>query len=167
MFDTPPRGNSAFNELRTHPHVFIPLIFLKKKLDSEPRFRSACARREEPGGACGGSGAGRSSLGGRGAGSGTGSGAMAGPEAAGAAAAAAEGNEAGNGDRDGYDGKCVFCRIARREEPGTALLPCEVCEGRHGLAQGSRLRLGWGAAALRALTSCMDIVGEHRSDGAH
>ncbi|NXO15352.1 HINT3 protein, partial [Oriolus oriolus] len=24
-----------------------------------------------------------------------------------------------------YDGKCVFCRIARREEPGTALLPCE------------------------------------------
>ncbi|XP_030801077.1 histidine triad nucleotide-binding protein 3 isoform X2 [Camarhynchus parvulus] len=51
---------------------------------------------------------------------------MAGPEAAGAAAAAAaEGSEAGNGDRDGYDGKCVFCRIARREEPGTALLPCE------------------------------------------
>ncbi|XP_043819348.1 histidine triad nucleotide-binding protein 3 [Dromiciops gliroides] len=26
---------------------------------------------------------------------------------------------------DGYDPKCVFCRIARREEPGTQLLPCE------------------------------------------
>ncbi|CAM5132635.1 unnamed protein product [Natator depressus] len=25
----------------------------------------------------------------------------------------------------GYDAKCVFCRIGRREEPGTALLPCE------------------------------------------
>uniref|UniRef100_A0A8C9FXP7 Adenosine 5'-monophosphoramidase HINT3 n=1 Tax=Pavo cristatus TaxID=9049 RepID=A0A8C9FXP7_PAVCR len=25
----------------------------------------------------------------------------------------------------GYDGKCVFCRIARREEPGTALLPSQ------------------------------------------
>lgn len=65
--------------------------------------------------------------GGAGSGSGTGSAAMAGPEAAGAAAAA-EGSEAGNGGGDGYDGKCVFCRIARREEPGTALLPCEVRE---------------------------------------
>ncbi|XP_025910394.1 histidine triad nucleotide-binding protein 3, partial [Nothoprocta perdicaria] len=25
----------------------------------------------------------------------------------------------------GYEGKCVFCRIARREEPRTALLPCQ------------------------------------------
>ncbi|NXR08700.1 HINT3 protein, partial [Semnornis frantzii] len=24
-----------------------------------------------------------------------------------------------------YDRKCVFCRIARREEPGTALFPSE------------------------------------------
>ncbi|XP_072711898.1 adenosine 5'-monophosphoramidase HINT3 isoform X1 [Ciconia boyciana] len=45
---------------------------------------------------------------------------MAGEEAA---AGGAEGRDAGNGG--GYDGKCVFCRIARREEPGTALLPCE------------------------------------------
>ncbi|KAM7117830.1 adenosine 5'-monophosphoramidase HINT3 isoform 2-T2 [Ciconia maguari] len=45
---------------------------------------------------------------------------MAGEEAA---AGGAEGRDAGNGG--GYDGKCVFCRIARREELGTALLPCE------------------------------------------
>lgn len=44
--------------------------------------------------------------------------------AAAAAAAAAEGSEAGKGGN--YDGKCVFCRIARREEPGTALLSSEV-----------------------------------------
>ncbi|XP_005280263.1 adenosine 5'-monophosphoramidase HINT3 [Chrysemys picta bellii] len=31
----------------------------------------------------------------------------------------------GSGGGGGYDGKCVFCRIGRREEPGTALLPCE------------------------------------------
>lgn len=51
---------------------------------------------------------------------------MAGEEEA-AGAAVAEGREAGNGGS--YDGKCVFCRIARREEPGTALLPCQVGEG--------------------------------------
>uniref|UniRef100_A0A8C4UF60 Adenosine 5'-monophosphoramidase HINT3 n=1 Tax=Falco tinnunculus TaxID=100819 RepID=A0A8C4UF60_FALTI len=44
---------------------------------------------------------------------------MAGDEAAGAAAGP------GAGSAGGYDGKCVFCRIARREEPGTALLSCE------------------------------------------
>ncbi|XP_037246854.1 adenosine 5'-monophosphoramidase HINT3 [Falco biarmicus] len=44
---------------------------------------------------------------------------MAGDEAAGAAAGP------GAGNAGGYDGKCVFCRIARREEPGTALLSCE------------------------------------------
>uniref|UniRef100_A0A8C4U6W2 Adenosine 5'-monophosphoramidase HINT3 n=1 Tax=Falco tinnunculus TaxID=100819 RepID=A0A8C4U6W2_FALTI len=49
---------------------------------------------------------------------------MAGDEAAGAAAGP------GAGSAGGYDGKCVFCRIARREEPGTALLSCEVGEGR-------------------------------------
>ncbi|XP_067149865.1 adenosine 5'-monophosphoramidase HINT3 isoform X2 [Apteryx mantelli] len=55
--------------------------------------------------------------------------AAAAPEAAGPgpaqppAEARPDGGEAGNGG--GYDGKCVFCRIARREEPGTALLPCE------------------------------------------
>ncbi|XP_075780228.1 adenosine 5'-monophosphoramidase HINT3 isoform X2 [Pelodiscus sinensis] len=40
------------------------------------------------------------------------------PEAAGPPA------HPGPGGR-GYDAKCVFCRICRGEEPGTALLPCE------------------------------------------
>lgn len=82
---------------------------------------------------------------GSGTGNGAGIGAMAGPEAA-SAAAAAEGNGAGNGGRDGYDGKCVFCRIARREEPGTALLPCEVRE-----APPSRL-------LPRSLTGCPGVA---------
>lgn len=54
-------------------------------------------------------------------------------------AAAAEGS--GAAFSGGYDRKCVFCRIARREEPGTTLLPCEV---------GERSRRG-GAAAARVL----------------
>lgn len=54
-------------------------------------------------------------------------------EGAAAAATAGEGKEAGNGG--GYDGKCTFCRIARREEPGTALFPCQVGEGRPGRRQ--------------------------------
>ncbi|XP_019393541.1 PREDICTED: histidine triad nucleotide-binding protein 3 [Crocodylus porosus] len=47
------------------------------------------------------------------------------PEDAQAAAdaGAAEGEAGGGGS--GYDNKCVFCRIGRREEPGTALLPCQ------------------------------------------
>lgn len=69
---------------------------------------------------------------------------MAGEEAA----AAAEGRGAGNSGGS-YDGKCVFCRIARREEPGTALLPCQVGEGRPGSGGGlSRCPAGR-AAALR------------------
>ncbi|POI20050.1 hypothetical protein CIB84_016204, partial [Bambusicola thoracicus] len=47
---------------------------------------------------------------------------MAGEEAAAAAGPGGEQLLAASG---GYDGKCVFCRIARREEPGTALLPCQ------------------------------------------
>uniref|UniRef100_A0A8B9FEG5 Adenosine 5'-monophosphoramidase HINT3 n=1 Tax=Amazona collaria TaxID=241587 RepID=A0A8B9FEG5_9PSIT len=48
---------------------------------------------------------------------------MAGGEGVAAATAAAEGSEPGKGGN--YDGKCVFCRIARSEEPGTALLSSE------------------------------------------
>lgn len=76
---------------------------------------------------------------------------MAGEEAAAAAGPSSEqlladGKEPASG---GYDGKCVFCRIARREEPGTALLPCQV--GRGGPA-GGRVAA---AAALVVLGSAL------------
>ncbi|XP_036622255.1 histidine triad nucleotide-binding protein 3 [Trichosurus vulpecula] len=42
-----------------------------------------------------------------------------------ASGSSAEEGAAAGPAREGYDPKCVFCRIALREEPGTQLLPCE------------------------------------------
>ncbi|CAM4533858.1 unnamed protein product [Eretmochelys imbricata] len=50
---------------------------------------------------------------------------MAGEDGAAPEAAQPPADSGPAGGGGGYDAKCVFCRIGRREEPGTALLPCE------------------------------------------
>lgn len=77
---------------------------------------------------------------------------MAAEESAVAAAAGGPGGEQLLAASGGYDGKCVFCRIARREEPGTALLPCQV--GRGGPA-GGRVAAAATATALVVLGSLL------------
>lgn len=62
-------------------------------------------------------------------------------------AGAAEGEAGGGGG--GYDSKCVFCRIGRREEPGTALLPCQV----RGDGSGSGRGRGAGDAGAASPTA--------------